>query len=298
VLEQTYTNWEHTILNNCSTDGSAAIAYEYAAKDSRIRVLQNDVFLDALPNHNKVLRHISPQSKYCKMVFADDWLFPRCLKEMVAVAERHPTVAMVSAYGLQGEQVKWAGLPYPSEFVRGREVCRRYLLEGMNPFGTAHSVLFRSDVVRARDPFYDESNWHSDRETCVALLRNHDFGFVHQVLTYTRERPGSLNTVAANVNSYVAGTLNDLLLHGSEFLTKPEFDGCLSRLEAEYYNFLSVNLMKGRRDPQFWAYHRRKLAESSVGFSRLRLLRAFLARVLQAVLNPYETVKKIQKAAH
>ena len=37
VLAQTYTNWEYVIVNNCSTDGTLAIAQEYAAADSRIR---------------------------------------------------------------------------------------------------------------------------------------------------------------------------------------------------------------------------------------------------------------------
>jgi glycosyltransferase involved in cell wall biosynthesis len=293
VLAQTYGNWEYIIINNRSTDGSAEIARRYAARYPKIRVIDAPTFLPALANHNLSLRQISPESRYCKVVFADDWIFPQCLSAMVELAEANPTIGIVGAYGLQGTDVKWAGLPYSTQLVSGREVCRRYLLNDTNPFGTAHSVLFRSDLVRARDPFYDESNWHSDRETCVALLRRCDFGFVHQVLTYTRDRPGSANTVAANMNTYVAGLLNDLLLHGEYFLTPDEYRARIRHVEHEYYNFLAVSLVRGRRDKAFWAYHRTKLESSSLGFSRLRLARATVARVFRAVFNPTETLDKL-----
>ena len=41
VLAQTYQNWDYTIVNNRSTDASGEIARRYAAKDPRIRVLDN-----------------------------------------------------------------------------------------------------------------------------------------------------------------------------------------------------------------------------------------------------------------
>src|SRR5690242_17822584 len=122
VLAQTYRNWEYTIVDNCSTDGTAEIARRYAAKDSRIRVHQNAEFLRAIPNHNNAFRQISPDSKYCKVVFGDDWIFPECLEQMVTVAEENPSVGLVSAFALEGNRVAWTGLPYPSRLVSGREI--------------------------------------------------------------------------------------------------------------------------------------------------------------------------------
>src|ERR1700733_15911846 len=87
VLAQTYTNWDYTIINNCSTDESLAIAQKYAARDSRIRVVTNDRFLRIIENHNQAVRQMTPDAKYCKFVFADDWLFPHCVEEMVRAAE-------------------------------------------------------------------------------------------------------------------------------------------------------------------------------------------------------------------
>jgi glycosyltransferase involved in cell wall biosynthesis len=294
ILAQSHQNWECTIVNNCSTDASAEIARSYAAKDSRIRVHDNEKFLRVIANHNVALRQISPSSKYCKVVFADDWIFPECLERMVALAEEHPSVGIVGAYGLRGRQVMWAGLPYPSAQISGREVCRKLFLEDLYVFGTPHSVLFRSDLVRSHDPFYNESNLHADSEACCALLKNRDFGFVHQILTFTRLRPGSLTEFTNEVNTLIVGRLHDLVTHGPDYLTPEEFKTCLDRKLSEYYEFLARSLVRGR-DKKFWDYHKRKLEDAGVGFSRARLSRATLAELCSAFLNPKDTIERLLK---
>jgi glycosyltransferase involved in cell wall biosynthesis len=293
VLAQTYQNWDYTIVNNCSTDRSGEIAHRYAAKDPRIKVLDNQQFLRAIANHNVALRQISPESKYCKIVFADDWIFPRCIEEMVALAEEHPSIGIVGAYGLQEHEIVWAGLPYPSTQVSGRDICRRLFLEGLYVFGTSNSVLYRSDLVMSRDPFYNESNFHADREACVVLLKTCDFGFVHQILTFKRLGAGSLTvTVGWDLMTHFGCMLSTLVAHGPDFLTSKEFEACLSEFLTEYYNFLAVSLMRGRRDKKFWEHHKKKLNET-VGFSRTRLARAVVARICKAALSPYETIEKL-----
>src|SRR6266404_5992434 len=115
VLGQTYENWEYTIVNNCSTDRTLEIARSYAARDSRIHVHENQDFLPIIQNHNHAIRQISPYSKYCKVVLADDWISPDCIMKMVALAEKNPCVGLVGAYGLLGDgiHVIWRGIPFP-----------------------------------------------------------------------------------------------------------------------------------------------------------------------------------------
>lgn len=294
ILAQAYTNWNCIVANNCSTDRSGDIARQYAARDSRIRVHDNKEFLRAVPNYNNALRLISLEAKYCKIVFADDWIFPECLKEMVAVAEEHPSVGIVGAYGLQGPNVMWTGLPYPSRLVTGRDVCRKLFLDDLYVFGTGTSLLFRADVVRGRDPFYNEGNLHADSEACCALLKTCDFGFAHQILTFTREREGSLTSFSRDLNTLIAGRLHDLVTYGPDHLNPEEFAACLDRKLFEYYEFLAQGVAR-RRDKRFWEYHKRKLSEAGVGFDRLRLAKAFLAKLADAVLNPRSTLQKMRR---
>src|SRR5690349_14217032 len=76
VLNQTYKNYEYIIVNNCSTDRSLEIALEYAKQDSRIRVQNNERFVGVIENHNSAFHLMSPAAKYCKVVSADDFIFP------------------------------------------------------------------------------------------------------------------------------------------------------------------------------------------------------------------------------
>ena len=125
-MAQTYQHWEYVIVNNCSTDRSLEIAQEYAAQDERIRIVDNDQFLAQMPNWNHAMRQISAQSKYCKVVHADDWLFPECVAQMVALAEAYPSVGLVGAYRLDEDVVNLDGLPYPSTVVSGRKISQGY----------------------------------------------------------------------------------------------------------------------------------------------------------------------------
>ena len=154
VLAQTYPNWDYTIVNNCSTDHTLDIAREYAARDSRIRVRCNEKHVGVIENHNIAFRQISPMSKYCKGLQADDWLFPECIEKMVKLAEKHPKVAIVCAYALVGRQppvVGYTGLPHSITVdTGGREACRLRLLGGPYVFGTSSTQLFRSDILRSR----------------------------------------------------------------------------------------------------------------------------------------------------
>ena len=270
VLNQTYQNWEYTIVDNCSTDGTAEIARQYAAKDSRIKLHENQQFLRAIPNHNHALRQISPASKYCKVVFGDDWIFPQCLEQMVMVAEEHPSIGIVSAYAIEGRRVAWTGLPYPSPFVSGRQICRQHFLEKLHVFGSATTVLYRADLVRACDHFFNEANIHADTEVCFDLLRNSDFGFVHQVLTFTRVRDESLTAISNDLLTSAGGMLYTLRAFGREYLSEDEFQACWNHLLSEYYEFLAKSTLEGR-GAKFWEYHKGKLNELTSGFSLVRL---------------------------
>jgi glycosyltransferase involved in cell wall biosynthesis len=268
VLAQTYQNWEYTIVNNCSTDGTAEIAHRYAAKDSRIRIHENSEFLPALANHNASLRHVSPRSKYCKLVFADDWLFTECLERMVALADAHPSVSIVGAYGLQGDSVMWAGLPYPSTVVSGRDICRQRLLRGPYVFGTGTSCMYRADEVRKRTPFYNENNFHCDSEVCFQILEDSDFGFIHQILSFTRS-PGakSLTTEARRLSTLKVMTFFEFLTYGPVFLTKEEFETCKETWLREYYQTIAYCFLEGSDS---WDFQKTKLREFGLALDRKR----------------------------
>lgn len=275
VLAQSYQNWEYVIVNNCSTDRSLEIARQYAAQDPRIRIHDNQEFLGALQNWNHAMRQISPESKYCKVVHADDWLFPECLAQMVALAEANPSVGIVGSYRLDETEVNLDGLPYPSTVVPGRELCRWSFLKSAYIFGSPSSLLLRSDLVRGRDPFYNESNRHADKEICYDLLQQTDFGFVHQVLTFTRRHNEAATMLTRKFSTFKLSTLYILLKYGPIYLSDQEFKQKLARRLDRYYHFLAKSAFE-MREKEFWEYHKSELEELGLPLSRLRLFKAML----------------------
>ena len=65
-----------------------------------------------------------------------------------------------------------------------------YLLDGRYIFGSQNSVLYRADLVRGRDRFFLEleSGYFFDVELCFQVLEHLRFGFIHQILTFSRRR--------------------------------------------------------------------------------------------------------------
>ncbi len=292
IRAQTYPNWDYTIVNNCSEDRTREIAEEYAARDPRIRVHNNARFVRQIANHNIAVRQISPASKYCKIVAADDWLFPECLSRMVELAEANPSVGLVSAYGLQGTAVVWTGLPFSKSCVPGREVCRDKLLGGPYLFGAPTSVLYRADLVRARPEFFNESNLHADTEVCFDLLKAHDFGFVHQVLTFTRTQDDSLSSFSDDIRSTLPANVYYLQKYGAEFLSEAEVEERLAFRMKQYYEFLGKSVFRGR-DRAFWTFHKNKLRDLGRPLDYWRLGGVAGKRLLDLILNPKYTVEAL-----
>ena len=121
VLAQSYCEFEYILMDNCSTDRSAEIAKTYARRDPRIRLIQCSEFVSQLRNYNRALMEISDASQYCKIVQADDYIFPQCLELMVQAFEQSKSIGLVSSYWLHGDVIAGSGYPYSTPMLPGRE---------------------------------------------------------------------------------------------------------------------------------------------------------------------------------
>ena len=292
VIGQTYKNWEYLIVNNCSTDSTSEIAENYASKDSRIRVSNNKELLDMMQNWNHAMRQISPASKYCKVAHADDWLFPECIDRMVAVAEANSSVGIVGSYRLDENQVNLDGLPYPSTVVSGREICRAYLIDRLFVFGSPTSLLIRSDLIRSRDNFYEENNIHADLKVCFDILKDNDFGFDHQVLTFTRRHNETVTSLMTRFRTHILGRISVLTAFGPILLNDNEYRQALSSTMLNYHRTIVRGLLESK-DKEFWNYHR---AAIKAGGGRITLPKLIQAFVLE-IINPRSTMRRIIKGS-
>jgi glycosyltransferase involved in cell wall biosynthesis len=287
VLKQTYDNWEYVLVNNCSTDSSAQIAEHYARHyPNKIRLEHNEALVPQVANYNGGLRLISPESKYCKIVQADDFLFPECLRMMVEAAEQDPSVGVVGSYSLEGRRVAFDGLPYPSTFVNGTTIARLYLLEGLYLFGSPTQLLLRSDLIRSRTPFYDEAQYpFEDALVAFDLLKQCNFGFVHQVLTFTRRDNPSMMGRIADLDYVEPFDLMMLREIGQSFLKPVEYEEQLRKKERLYADVL-VNRAICLRGRDFWSFHAGMLRRMGYSFGSARVSWFLLLGLKAGLFSP------------
>jgi glycosyltransferase involved in cell wall biosynthesis len=294
VLGQTYRNLDLTVLDNCSTDGSAAIAERLAAQDARVTVRRSEQFITQYANLNAALASASPDSKYIKVVFADDAIYPSCLAEMVAVAEQDEAIGVVSAYEANEVGINCQGLPREVTAIQGKDALRACLLQNNLLLGSMNTILLRADIVRRKSSFFRLDNpYFEDLDRMFAVLLDVKLGFVHQILTFTRR--ANISTISG-IATYHPWLLTKLILlekYGRQVLDKREFERCLRAGQREYFDMLGEALLRRPRDAKFWEFHRDGL--KSIGYT-LRSAPLFWhagGACLDLVLNPKSTFERL-----
>jgi glycosyltransferase involved in cell wall biosynthesis len=293
VLRQSFENFEYVIVNNHSTDRSLEIASTYARRDSRIRIHNNATFVGVIDNHNIAFSLIAPDAAYCKVVSADDFLFPDCLRRLVDFAEGHPSVGIVGSYQLSGSCVRWQGFEYPRAVFSGRDICRRIFLGG-DPsfgFGSPTSILYRADLMRKTPKFYPNASPHADTSACFENLQNWEFGFVYQVLSYEQTHGDTQSSTSALMNRYASAYLNDLIRYGPLYLSGAELRRRLKEELNDYHRFLAFSLLRHHGET-FWTYHKSRLNELGYRISPSLLLKTASIRILREILNPEQALRK------
>ena len=128
-LAQTYRELEVVCVNDGSTDGSGAILDEYAAKDTRVKVLHQ-------PNKGVVKARKAAVNaatgEFCYFLDSDDWLPETALSDLVAVLDNETDIvfgnqAIVRTDGEEERrllpQLEWNGLEYMNESLRYTNGC-------------------------------------------------------------------------------------------------------------------------------------------------------------------------------
>ena len=166
VLKQTYPDFELLLVNDRSTDRSKEICMEYAKKDDRIVLLENDSELHGPgPTRNIGLDHAT--GKYIYFVDADDWIEKDLLHDTVTLAEQ--TGADIVPFGFviedKGKQIRKPLMPcghftYPdfkniaNEILRGtwaecHELIRSSVLENVRhpAYRSGEDICFQMDLL-------------------------------------------------------------------------------------------------------------------------------------------------------
>jgi hypothetical protein len=259
-----------------------------------VRIHNNEEFLTSFQNFNHSVRMISEKSKYCKIVHADDWIFPECICQMVRVAEEHTSVGVVGSYRLVETEVKGTGLPYSTTVVSGKESARMNLLKGPYTIGTPSGLLIRSHLIRSREKLYNELEAHqcTDAEAYYDLMQDGDFGFVHQVLSFTRHHQGSVTSSLDRFNAMLPSLFYCFNVYGPRFLSEAEFTVEKRKKIKSYYRFLGSRITQFS-DREFWDFHKDWLERIGVRFNWSQVIWSAMIWFFGKMINVKQNLKSI-----
>lgn len=155
ILGQTLASLELIVIDDGSTDGSAAIAEEFASGDDRVRVLRRPhEGLSAALNAGIA----AARGEYVARMDADDVSVPDRLQKQVAYLDAHPACVAAGAWiEVVDEAGRHLGL---KTFVTTHDEISAALLRGISPI--AHpTVVARRDALRAAGG-YDGQRYPSE----------------------------------------------------------------------------------------------------------------------------------------
>lgn len=213
ALNQTLQDFELIISDDCSTDQSAALIEEYAAKDKRIKYLQSNQRAGLFANYNKCMA--AAKGTFIKPHAQDDVFEPELLARLHRVMESHPDVALVSSarHFIDRHGCKI----HPGTFVRtvedflgeqdaykAVEVSKCSLIPLLNFIGEPCTVMFRSE--HKGDGFDTQFRHLGDIEYWLRLMEYGDYAYVNEPLVSFRQHRTSA-TATNKANLWIAADI-------------------------------------------------------------------------------------------
>jgi len=126
----------------------------------------------------------------------------------------------------------------------------------------------------------------------MEVLRESDFGFVHQVLTFTRRSNDSITTCRKGYNSRLLTERIMIEKFGKVYLTDEEFLARLRKIDREYYRSLGGYVWRFM-PRNFWSLQRDGLAVVPTVLRPWRVAIEAVRALLDAVLNPLDTALRL-----
>lgn len=147
VLNQTYTDWELLIVDDCSTDNTWQLLEQWAAKDERFKLLRT-----AQNSGSGVARNIGiekAQGQYIAFLDSDDWWYPLKLETMLQFMTQRQCDFACSWYEYADSELKpyYAYRPHDKQdfryMVSGNDVGTPGVIYNAQNLGKVYMPNFR-----------------------------------------------------------------------------------------------------------------------------------------------------------
>lgn len=166
ILRQTYAELQVILVNDGSTDGSAAICDAFRLKDARVDVVhQANAGLSAARNRGIDLA----RGEWVTFVDSDDWIHPDMISRLLAVVDENTDI-VVGRFERVEQEVRDS--PVPSAGAPKRVTSREALVSFLGAQHTMLTIscakLYRSHLLSGVR--FPEDRLHEDEFTTYRLL--------------------------------------------------------------------------------------------------------------------------------
>gem|GEM_PF-692594 len=164
VLEQSFEDWEHVLIENGSQDSCRQILRR--CTDPRVRIIELDHNIGVTGAFNCGIEHA--HGEYIAILDSDDIALPDRLKVQVNFLDAHPNVALVGGRAILfgDHQADEPSELFPAEHEEiVREFCDR------TPLGHS-TVMYRADIARAVGGYPDNYKYAQDCGFYLRLIQN------------------------------------------------------------------------------------------------------------------------------
>lgn len=156
LIDQTYSNLQLILVDDASTDDSAAVLARFAARDRRIQPVYCAQNRGVSAARNLGLA--KARGLYVAFMDGDDWVAPDYIANFVVQLEAGPYDLLVSPFYTDNPEPQ----PVPAKLCDTRELTRGQLLRGMlAPVGKVRGYLwnkfYRRSVITTLELHFDES---------------------------------------------------------------------------------------------------------------------------------------------
>ena len=291
LLGQTYRNIEYIVSDNASTDGTAELLHDYAARDPRIRYIRQDTDINGMENHEFVLR--KAQGEYFMWASDDDWWHPRFVETLVDVLEKNPSYGVAMSY-------------YYKHFINRGEAFTKEVRHNFTPL--THQQLYRKYLRGRATPIFFFGLYRT-RILRQIFIRKTPRWFNGLLLTFCEV---ALATRSYSVPEFLHRQLQDTRLHIVRHPTNPYTIGELkpfavthAMLMVPWWLFTSPAITLRRKHlifgPWLWRswLYKRKMAREIWRFVRYVILPFNDGKMnLDALLDEWLTVVNYSVLAH
>lgn len=209
ILMQDYPNFELILMDDGSTDSSAAICDAYAQKDSRVRVIhkENSGVSDT---RNQALDLV--KGEYIQFLDSDDWIVPEATRLLVRSMEQYQCdMVIADFYRVSGERLAQKG-DIEEDKVMTRQEFAACMIENPADFyyGVLWNKLYRRKIIEEHRIRMDVSlSWCEDFLFNLEYIRHASSFYALQVpIYYYLKRKGSLASQGLSISNTVRMKIN------------------------------------------------------------------------------------------